>query len=188
MNFNDYLAYTNRILSGELEVAPYTDPAYFEYTKLNATRMKRWLKTGELTEETIAVVKSIVHRQKWLVISEPWCGDAAHILPFLHKMAELNKKVDLEIELRDSRPFRIEKYLTNGSKSIPILIVRNAAFEDQFVWGPRPTGAKELRLELIAKGTPADELKAQMQQWYNEDKGVQIQEEIVEKLKGIISS
>ena len=186
MTFNEYLAYTTRILSGELEITPYDDPAYFEYTKLNSTRMKRWLKTGELVDETVEVVKSIAQRQKWIVISEPWCGDASHILPFLFKMSELNKKIDLEIELRDSKPFRIENYLTGGSKSIPVLIVRNKEGEDLFVWGPRPTGAKTLMSKLTEEQAPFERVKEELQKWYNEDKGVQIQQEIVALIKTVV--
>ena len=187
MTFNEYLAYTARILSGEIEVAPYNDPAYFEYTKLNMTRMKRWLKTAELEEETIKLVKYIRRRQHWTVISEPWCGDAAHILPFLYLMSELNKKVTLKIELRDSEPYRIEKYLTNGtSKSIPILIVQNGEREEFFTWGPRPTGAKELLLDLNSKNASSETVKKELQQWYNDDKGLEIQREIVEKLKPVL--
>ena len=187
MNFHEYLSYTNRILSGEIEIAPYNDPAYFEYTKLNASRMKRWMKTAQLTEETIAVVKSIVNRQHWIVISEPWCGDAAHILPFLHLMAEQNKKIDLKIELRDSEPYRIEKYLTNGkSKSIPILIVKNKEFVDLLVWGPRPKGAEGVRSELLGRNASFEEQKIGLQQWYNDDKGVEIQNEIITKLKAVL--
>lgn len=186
MTFNDYLAYTARILSGELEMTPYTDESYFEYTKLNQTRMKRWMKTGELSEETIKTIKSITERQKWIVISEPWCGDASHILPFVHKMAELSNKIELDIELRDSKPFRIDNYLTGTSKSIPILIVRNKHGEDLFVWGPRPTGVTELRLKLLEEATSSDQVKEQMQKWYNEDKGNQIQEEIVTRLQSYL--
>lgn len=188
MTFSEYLAYTSRILSGELEHAPYDDPAYFEYTKLNFSRMKRWLKTTELEEETVKVLKYIRRRQHWLIITEPWCGDAAHILPIIHLMSQLNRKITVKIELRDSEPYRINKYLTGTSKSIPILVVRNGDREDQFVWGPRPEGAHSLRLSLLEKNTPVSELKTELQQWYNNDKGIQIQREIVAQLKVIIEN
>ncbi len=180
MTFQEYLAYTSRILSGELEIEPYTNPAYFEYTQLNLTRMKRWLKTGEILPEAEELIKGITQRQTWLVISEPWCGDAAHSLPFIYMLSKLNKKIELKIELRDSEPHRIEKYLTNGTKSIPILIVRNKHGEDQFVWGPRPESARTLRLSLLEEGIPADQLKVKLQEWYNRDRGEQIQRELHE--------
>jgi hypothetical protein len=187
MTFQEYLSYTNRILAGEIEIAPYDNPDYFEYTKLNLTRMKRWLKTAELTDQTIKAVKSIVNRQHWIVISEPWCGDAAHILPFLHLMAKENKKIALKIELRDSEPFRIEKYLTNGkSKSIPILIVKTKEHEDLFVWGPRPKGAEEVRSNLTNGNATFEEMKTGLQKWYNDDKGLEIQTEIIGMLQAAL--
>ncbi len=187
MTFNEYLNYTSRILSEEIEIAPYDNPAYFEYTKLNSTRMKRWLKTIELDEETVQVVKYFRRRQHWVVITEPWCGDAAHILPIIYLMSELNKKITLKIELRDSAPNRINKYLTGGkSKSIPILIVKNGEKKDFFHWGPRPEGANLLRNELVEKNVSPEDLKSGIQQWYNNDKGIQIQKEIVAQLKVVL--
>jgi len=178
MTFQEYLSYTSRILSGELEHAPYNDPAYFEYTKLNLSRMKRWLKTGAILPEMEELLTAITARQTWLVITEPWCGDAAHTLPFIYLLSKLNKKIELRIELRDSEPNRIEKYLTNGTKSIPILIGRNKHGEDQFVWGPRPDPLVQLRSSLLKLQTPNDELKVRIQEWYNADKGETIQREL----------
>ena len=55
-----------------------------DYTKLNFSRTKRLDKTAEISEEAIEVFKNISEKQTWLVISEPWCGDAAQTLPFLN--------------------------------------------------------------------------------------------------------
>ncbi|MCE2682781.1 MAG: thioredoxin family protein, partial [Cryomorphaceae bacterium] len=126
MTFSDYSFIFNHILTGTIQHAPYDDPHFVEYTKLNHSRMHRWEKTGKLTEECISTIQSISTPMHWILITEPWCGDAAHSVPFLAKMAEENPLIHLEIQLRDSEGSEIESYLTNGGKSIPILIVRNS--------------------------------------------------------------
>ncbi len=182
MNWNEYIQYAADALSSETPFAPYDDPDYLEYAKMNEARMKRWLKTNPLTENTIAAVKSLQKAQRWIVITEPWCGDAAHITPILYMMSELNLKVHFEIQLRDTDS-EIDNYLTNGTKSIPVIIVRDDEGKDVFIWGPRPAAAQELYLDLKAKDTPMEDIKIALQNFYNKDKAISIQEEFVDLLK-----
>ncbi|MFN6083734.1 MAG: thioredoxin family protein, partial [Fluviicola sp.] len=77
----------------------------------------------------------------------------------------------------------INSYLTNGSKSIPKLIIRNALGEDLAVWGPRPEKTRLFIEELKVKELSIDELKIELQTWYNNDKG----HEILKELVGLIS-
>lgn len=144
---------------------------YQDYIKMNWTRMNRWLKTGKVMAELQNVIKE---PQEWLVITEPWCGDAAHTVPFIQMIAEANPQVEVNYELRDSEPFSIEKYLTNGSKSIPKLVIRDKEGNDLFVWGPRPKGCQELFQSM-----PKELAIVELQKWYNEDKGKGVQEELL---------
>lgn len=178
MNFQEYLHYFEQVLNQEVTLAPYDKPDYFNYTKLNWSRMNRWLKTAELSEATKASVAGIREPQQWIVITEPWCGDAAHIVPFIQMMSLLNPMVTVDYELRDSEPHRIAQYLTNGGKSIPKLIIRNSQGTDLAVWGPRPAKCQEVYASLHAQNTDSDTLKAALQNWYNADKGQEIQAEL----------
>lgn len=139
MNFNQYLNYFQEVIDNTNPQAPYDDNAYLDYTKLNWSRVQRWLKTGVLNTTIINKIKSISTPQNWLVITEPWCGDAAHIVPFIELMSKQNNLINVTYELRDMPPHSIEKYLTNGkSKSIPILVIRNENNEDLNVWVEAP--------------------------------------------------
>lgn len=179
MNFKDYSNYFQDILHHNAPAAPYDNPDYFNYTKLNWSRMTRWLKTGHLSEELINVVSSIKSRQNWIVITEPWCGDAAHIVPFIEMMGQQNENISINYELRDSEPNRIEQYLTNGkSKSIPKLIIQNENGEDLAVWGPRPAACQIIYDELHAKNVDFETLKTELQHWYNKDEGKEIMKEL----------
>jgi hypothetical protein len=183
MTFNYYQKIFDEVLAGKISHSPYDDPHFLEYTKLNFSRQNRWLKKGEILPESFAAVNSISKKQRWVIITEPWCGDAAHCVPFIVKLAELNPLITLEIQLRDSENSEIENYLTNGGKSIPQLIIRDENKTDLFVWGPRPEPATILFLELKEKEFSFEDLKIALQNWYNKDLGQTIQKEIA---KGII--
>lgn len=183
MDFKTYLHTFESILNAEEQQAPYNDAGYLNYTKLNWSRMNRWLKKGKLAESTVESLKKIAAPQHWILITEPWCGDAAHSVPFIAKMAEQNPLIHLELELRDSAPFRIEQYLTNGGKSIPILIVKDEDGNDLFHWGPRPKELQEQFLTLKEKGVAFEETKIFLQNWYNHNEGALIQSELVSLLE-----
>ena len=74
-----------------------------------------------------------------------WCGDAAQILPVINKMAEVSDKIDLRIVLRDDNENLMNLFLTNGTKSIPKLIIidkaTNKVIND---FGPRPVSYTHL--------------------------------------------
>lgn len=178
MNFQSYLAEFGRILDNQTPQAPYDKPAYFDYTKLNWSRMNRWLKKGELSEQLVTAVKGILQPQQWIVVTEPWCGDAAHSVPFLQLAAQTNPLISITYELRDSPPHRINDYLTDGSKSIPKLIIRDNQGNDLATWGPRPAECQLLFDRLKADGADFETQKVALQNWYNADKGHSVQAEL----------
>ena len=171
MNYQTYQELFETILSDKHPLHPYDEPAYINYTKLNQSRMKRWDKHLELNEALVEKIKSLTSKQHWIIITEPWCGDASHIIPFLMRLAEQNELITYDLQLRDSPPFLIESYLTGTSKSIPKLIVRNEKGVDVFTWGPRPKEAQALFNELKSKNVEFEASKIALQNWYNEDKG-----------------
>lgn len=182
MKFRQYLAYFEDILNNTSKYPLYSDPEYFNYTKMNWTRMSRWLKRFEPNQQIKELIQSINEEQTWIVITEPWCGDAAHSVPQLYQMIKDNPNIKMEINLRDGDSSLIDQYLTDGSKSIPILIVRNAKGEDIAVWGPRPTKLQAYFHELKIEGRDMSEIKEIVQQWYNADKGNDIQGDIINLL------
>lgn len=91
MKYNEYKQLFAQILNSEAPAAPYDNPDYFNYTKLNESRMKRWTKTMALNDDLKTVLENNQTKQHWIIITEPWCGDASHIVPFLVKMVELSQ-------------------------------------------------------------------------------------------------
>lgn len=179
MNYQEYQELFDQILNAEEPQPPYDDPHYVHYTKMNQARMKRWDKQLQLDEALVATVINLTENQHWIIITEPWCGDAAHTLPFMMALAELNKKITYDIQLRDSEPFLINSYLTGTSKSIPKLIIRDVGGNDLFTWGPRPQPLQKLREQLKADHAIYDIINGALQQWYNQDKGKTFNEELL---------
>jgi hypothetical protein len=153
---------------------------YINYTKLNESRMHRLDKTIEVTQETKALLENLSKEYIWLVISETWCGDAAQVVPVINKMAEVASKIDLRIVLRDENEDLMNLFLTNGTKSIPkLIIIEKETGEVIGDFGPRPTQAKQLIIDYKAAHGVVDETaKIELQKWYLADKGVSIQNEI----------
>jgi hypothetical protein len=151
-----------------------------DYTKLNFSRTKRLDKTAKISEEALEVFKNISVKQTWLIISEPWCGDAAQTLPFLNKIAQLSENIDLKIVLRDENPELMNHFLTNGSQSIPIVIMLDGALNVINTFGPRSNAATKLVTDYKTEhGVIDDAFKEMLQNWYNNDKGVSVVKDVL---------
>ena len=157
--------------------------ALIEYTKLNYFRMTRVDKTMVIKHDVKEAIERINEKKYWVLITEAWCGDAAQIVPIIGRLAELNNKIELMIILRDENTELMDKYLTNGSKSIPILISLNENFEEEWHWGPRPKPAQAMVIENKETQTLSyDELKKNVQLWYADDKTNTTQNELLKKI------
>jgi len=158
------------------------------YSELNESRMRRLDKTMRITDENDAKLKALTKRYIWLVLSESWCGDAAQILPILHKMElESNGKIEMKLVLRDENETLMNHFLTHKGKAIPKLIIidkdTGSIVSD---WGPRPQGAVSLIEAYKAEFGSIDETaKANLQLWYLHDKGVSTQNEIIQLLQNL---
>lgn len=154
-----------------------------EYTSLNNQRMKRLNKTVNLEPGFLELIEAIKKPQIWYLITETWCGDSAQNLPVIAKIAAAShEKIDLRIILRDENPEWIDKYKTNGGKSIPKLVSFDQDGEELFSWGPRPLSAHHIMLhwkENPLVVTKAD-FEKELHTWYAQDKSLSLQKEFVE--------
>lgn len=162
-----------------------------KYTKLNWSRAKRNDKTFKAIPETIAFLKSLNNKYKIKIITEPWCGDAAQVVPAVAGIAKESDKITVEVVLRDENEDLMDRYLTNGGKAIPIaIIIDDTTGEELGHWGPRPTEAQ--KMVLTYKSTPEterasyDDFVQIVQKWYNTDKTESIQNEFIQKFNELI--
>lgn len=155
--------------------------ALLHYTELNEARMNRLDKKMVISEGNIKKLLSLKKKYTWLVISEGWCGDAAQILPILNKMASITKHIDLKIVFRDENDSFMNAFLTNGSRSIPKLVVIEETKNVLGSWGPRPKGATNLITSYKRQyGTIDETAKTELQLWYLHDKGLETQTEVAD--------
>lgn len=160
----------------------------YNYTKLNNQRMKRLDKQTKLSEDALGKTKRIQKEFTWLVLTESWCGDAAQTLPVINKFAEANERIYLKVVLRDENEDLMNQFLTNGSKSIPKLIVLdNSSNQVVGSWGPRSEVASKMVSDYKNKnGKIDDQFKTDLQNWYNADKGANIEKELVDIINALI--
>jgi hypothetical protein len=69
-------------------------------------------------------------------------------------------------------------YLTNGSRSIPKLVQLNEHFNVTGIWGPRPTTAQKLVMELKANPATAPTYANELHLWYAKDKQQSMEQEV----------
>ncbi|MCD6543994.1 MAG: thioredoxin family protein [Flavobacteriaceae bacterium] len=185
-----YLEYKSMILDlikeGKSTGANQNDDL-FNFTRLNDKRMKRLDKKTRLSEFSKEEIQKIEKDYIWLVLTESWCGDAAHVLPVLNKFSEVNPKIDLKVVLRDDNEDLMNQFLTNGSKSIPkLIVIDNNANKVIDSWGPRSKVATKMVMDYKEKHGKIDaEFKKDLQIWYNKDKGVNIEKDIVELIENM---
>ena len=173
ISYADYFRLMQKLVQNKFTTGGDTSEANINYTMLNEKRMSRWNKKLEISEVYKAKILEFSSEIIWLVISESWCGDAAHLLPVINKVAELNPNINLRIVLRDDNEGLMNQFLTNGSKSIPKLIMMDAdSLKVINSYGPRPSIAT-IMVENYKKeqGQLTSEFKEDLQRWYNKDKG-----------------
>jgi hypothetical protein len=116
---------------------------------------------------------------KLLVLAEDWCGDASNTIPILAKLSDLAPGIELRILRRDEHPDVMDQYLTNGARSIPVVIALDRDFRELGHWGPRPRLLQEWVLEERKKGTPKDQLYPEVRRWYARDAGETTLQEVL---------
>jgi len=188
-SYSDYRKKVTELIAEGKSTGHEQSDDLLHYSELNEARMNRLEKTIVVVDEVKTKLENLDKKYIWLVLAEGWCGDAAQIVPVIHKMAEVTDKVELKIALRDDNDALMQHFLTNGGKAIPKLIVLDAENLEVIAdWGPRPHGAKQLILEYKAAHGIVDETaKIELQKWYLHDKGISIQNEIVEMHENILA-
>jgi hypothetical protein len=121
--------------------------------------------------------------RRLLVLAEDWCGDASNTVPILAKLAEAVPGLELRVLRRDQHPEVMDQYLTNGSRSIPIVIALDADFRELGHWGPRPHELQEWVMANRERVVKA-ELYPQVRRWYARDRGESTLREVLEAARG----
>lgn len=178
-----YKAYSELIedlLEQNKTTGPIQSEAYIGYTQMAFKRMSKWDKIGKLNFELVEKLKDISKSMTWLVITEAWCGDAGQILPFMNKMAQENPLINLKLIFRDEHPEIMDRFLTNGARSIPVVVGLSERLNVLGQWGPRPAPIQMEFLEnKISQERTGKEFSEYMHLWYAKDRGISLQNEFL---------
>lgn len=129
--------------------------------------------------------------EKWppvkiLIITEPWCGDSAAIVPVIQKLFS-NRPAEMRIALRDAHAELMDQFLTRGGRAIPIILVLDDQGELLMRFGPRPKKIQAIyeqhRSDIEAGKIAKSEVIKKIRTFYSRDKGVTILEEFLEEFK-----
>lgn len=179
ISFEEYINIANQRLTNPTNEKDIEFKGYYE---LGLQRMDRVLKKFVRDDEQLQQLKDKNFSGKILIISEAWCGDASATVPALVKFFEGENAV--KIFLRDNDTTLIDQFLTNGTQSIPKVLILDENFELKNSWGPRPKHGNELLLKY--KTDPENYTKDQfyndLQIYYSRNRGKDVIQEILELL------
>lgn len=142
-------------------------------TKKCIVRMNRLEKTVKLNDRLkSAILKS--QAQRWVIIVEGWSMDCSQSLPIISKMADFSFNTEIQIILRDDNPDIMDAFLTDKSRSVPMLISVDEKGKVLFTWGPRPEKMQKRAMELKKA---KEEITEEVQKVYAQDRATSIQAE-----------
>ena len=182
----DYKSY-KELIEGLLKEGKSTGPnqsaELLQYSELNLHRMNRVEKTTTLIEDLSTKLNLIKQPQIWLILAEGWCGDAAQTIPIFHLIEKQFPQIKIKLLLRDENVELMDLFLTNGSRSIPKVLMLDASSLNLLAqWGPRPSEATALINNLKAEKLEMMEIKEKLHAWYAKNRGVAVQSEIIDIL------
>ena len=159
---------------------------FVERAENNASLWRDTYRLARVPEHAVARLAGLRCRWNLLVLVEDWCGDAVNTLPLLARLTELAGNTELRVIARDQNPDLMDAHLTNGTRSIPVVIVLDADFVERAWWGPRPASLQQW---VIEEGMALEkmELYRRVRTWYARDRGHTTADEVVELLEQLAS-
>ncbi|MFN8444028.1 MAG: SelT/SelW/SelH family protein [Caldilineaceae bacterium] len=122
-----------------------TYQAYKEQMTRNRERLEHNEQTVELTGEDVAFFSNLAAPVNVVAIAEDWCGDVINNLPVLAHLAEISKKLNVRVFLRDQNLDLMDQYLKEGKyRSIPVFALFDHNFTELGHFIERPAIMSEL--------------------------------------------
>ena len=140
---------------------------WLERAEQNAELWRGIYDRARVPEELMDAVDGLY---RLLVLAEDWCGDAVNTVPWLARLADEVEGLELRLLRRDEHPALMREYTTNGSHSIPVVIVLDEDWRELGWWGPRPAELQAWVLEE-GLGMPREDRYKRVRTWYARDRG-----------------
>lgn len=187
LSYEEYFKnFKNKIETNDISKLNEFERENLNYIKLNFQRSSRIHKSYKPSEKIREIISKLNDKQLWILITEDWCGDSAQNIPYIYEISKLNSLIKLRIFQRDSNLEIMDLYLTNGTRSIPKLIVFDKTGNELFTWGARPKEAQELINKLKNEGKSKEEFIEQLHLWYAKNKGKDLENELSNLIMSVI--
>jgi hypothetical protein len=164
-----------RFLEGE------TFPDFLKRVQQHEALWHQIYERAVLSDDILEMAESIPGQWNLLVLAEDWCGDAVHVLPYLARLEERFSQFRLRILSRDGNPDLMDAHLTDGTRSIPVVVILDEDFQEVAWWGPRPAPLQALFLAEI-RNLPREERFPRIRAWFARDRGRATLAEILRRI------
>ena len=122
-------------------------------------------------EDLVERARRIAAPRRLLVLLEDWCGDAINTIPAVAALTDAAPDLELRVLARDENPDLMDARLTNGTRSIPVVIVLDERFTELGWWGPRPDALQRWATSPEARAMGAGDRYREIRRWYARDRG-----------------
>ncbi len=156
---------------------------YLEAADFRQDEWQAWYADAEVPDSLLARARAVPGTWRILAISADWCGDSIRNLPYLARLAEQVDGLELRfVSTGPARRVQAGYRAPDGRVATPTVLMLNDAFEEKGCWIERPA---ELQSYYLANKDSVDEdaLHDHMIDWYEDDRGVSVLAEIVERLE-----
>ena len=132
----------------------------------------------EIPQWALDAYGSLAGGLRLLVINADWCLDSATTVPILARLAERVPGVVLRVLDREQYPEVMDRYLTEGTRSIPLVILLDRDFTELGHWGPRPA-VLQAWVRANLRAMPKEDRLREQRRWYARDRGESVLREIL---------
>lgn len=179
ISFDEYM----KVAEERFHNNPDQNDEHQEYYELGLQRLNRTIKTYKVDPAQLEELKAKDFTGKILIISEPWCGDASATVPAVSTFFT-EAGIPVKVFLRDSDLSLIDQFQTNGTQSIPKVLIINDDFSIKANWGPRPQYGNELlkKFKENPETYPREDFYNDLQVYYAKNRGKDAIQEIISLL------
>lgn len=153
-------------------------PEFLQRTKALRPLWEGTYAAADPTGAQLAGFGGLPRGLRMLALNADWCIDSASLIPLLARLAERVPGVELRLLERDANLDLMDAFLTNGGRSIPLVILLDREFTPLGHWGPRPAPLQAWVRANLAGTTPGERHKEQ-RRWYARDRGATTLREIL---------
>ena len=170
-SFDKYLkeGYENSIESLKASAPTNTEAEtkQLEYITNNFITVQTILKTYEPSSQIKNIISKLPPMDVYIIM-ENWCGSSANIVPYAVKMLNTIAETKIHVVPRDVNEDFMNLYLSDGKKSIPIIIGFDKTGNELFKWGSATSVQTEYSKHLQAQKMEFSDFILAMKKWFLE--------------------